>query len=82
MHVQDKTSVFIFSLLLQTLHPPLKQFTQSTAVPKINLKIPLYPVAIILLSLTMMAPTAYLRQPERSFSTLQIEIKYSSKFGR
>lgn len=43
--------------------------------------VPLYPVAMILLFRTMMAPTASLMQPALSFSTLQIEMKYESKSG-
>ena len=60
--------------MLQIRQAPLKQFGEPIGVP-------LYPVEIILLFLTIIAPTAYFIHPALSFKTLQIEIKYESKVG-
>lgn len=70
MQRQERTTVLIFSLLLQTWQPPLQQFTVPTGVP-------LYPVLMILLFFTMIAPTASFKQAALSFNTMQIQRKYS-----
>ena len=67
--------------MLQILHPPLKQFLVFKGVPKIIYKLPLYPVATILLFFTIMDPTASFMHPDLDLRALQTYKKYSSQVG-
>src|SRR5439155_22875301 len=60
--------------LLHRGHPPSLQFRVPRGVP-------LYPVEMTRLSLTMMAATFRLMQLDREATTLAMFIKYSSQLG-
>src|SRR5215467_13196830 len=68
----DSISPLILAIHLE--HPPSKQFLIPEGVP-------LYPVAICLLSFTITAPICLVTQLERSFAISDCNIKYVSQSG-